>query len=277
MAKKKGTGKVALVTGASSGIGYEVALQLKDQDFIVYGAARRVDKMKDLVSKGIQTLSLDVTDEASVQTCVDTILKREGKIDILINNAGYGSYGAVEDVPIKEAQSQLDVNLFGLVRMTQAVLPSMRKNHYGRIINSSSVAGKVHTPFGAWYHASKFAVEGLSDCLRMETAEFGIDVVLIEPGGIRTNWGLIAADKLEETGSHGAYAQQTKETSAVMRKRYSNKGLTEPDVVAREYVKASIAKKPKTRYLKGSFSHSLVFLRRILTDRMYDKIMRKFG
>ena len=151
--------KVALITGASAGIGKEAALVLQKKGFKVYGAARRTERMQDLVNKGIEVLALDVTNEDSMVECVDTILKKEGKIDILVNNAGYGFYGAVEDVSLEEARRQVEVNVFGLARMTQLVLPSMRKQHFGKIVNVSSIAGKMCTPFGACYHVSKYTVE----------------------------------------------------------------------------------------------------------------------
>ena len=152
-------------------------------------------------------MSLDVTDEESMVNCVREILDKEGRIDVLVNNAGYGSYGAVEDVSMEEARRQVEVNLFGLARMTQLVLPSMRQNKYGKIINISSMGGKVWTSFGAWYHATKFAVEGFSDCLRLEVEPFGIDVIVVEPGGIATDWGVIAAEKLRTASAKGAYKE----------------------------------------------------------------------
>jgi short-subunit dehydrogenase len=155
--------------------------------------------MKDLESDGIRVLQLDLTDEDSIEACVKSIIEREGRIDILVNNAGYGSYGAIEDVPISEARRQFEVNLFGLARLTQAVLPSMRAKRFGRIVNISSIAGKIYTPFGAWYHATKFALEGFSDCLRLEVEPFGINVVVVVPGGIKTEWGTIAAEHLRKT------------------------------------------------------------------------------
>ena len=198
--------KVALVTGASSGIGESAANLLHQNGFKVYGAARRLEKMKKLEEIGISTISLDITQEESVQNCVNTILEKEGSIDVLVNNAGYGSYGAVEDVPIEEARRQFDVNIFGLARLTQLVLPKMRENKFGKIVNISSVGGKIYTPFGAWYHATKHALEGWSDSLRLETKPFGIDVVVVEPGGIKSEWGQIAADNLNKTSGEGAYA-----------------------------------------------------------------------
>ena len=172
---------VVLLTGASSGIGYDVAPLLVRYGYTVYGAARRVEKIEELASEGVKALSLDVTDEASMEAAVQQIIDAEGRIDVLINNAGYGSYGAIEDVPIDEARRQFEVNLFGLARLTQLVLPHMRAQGRGRILNISSMAGRITMPLGAWYHATKYALEAFSDALRMEAEEFGIDVVIIEP------------------------------------------------------------------------------------------------
>ncbi|MGL5416349.1 MAG: oxidoreductase [Clostridium sp.] len=267
--------KIALITGASSGIGYETALDLKDKGFIVYGAARRLDRLNKLKDKGINILELDVTKEESMKNCVSEILKREGRIDVLVNNAGYGSFGAVEDVTMEEARRQIEVNIFGLARMTQLVLPSMRKNKFGKIVNISSMGGKMHTPFGAWYHGTKFAVEGFSDCLRMELKPFGIDVIIVEPGGIKTDWGIIAADNLRDSSKGGAYENTAKEASEHMRDLYSGKKLTNPNVIAKTIGKAVTVNKPKTRYLVGYGGKVGVIARRILSDRMFDKLIKK--
>ena len=200
--------KVALITGASSGIGESAAILLQENGFKVYGAARRLEKMKDLEAKGISTIALDITDEDSIMNCVNTIQEKEGSIDVLVNNAGYGSFGAIEDVSMEEARRQFDVNIFGLARLTQLVLPKMRENRFGKIVNISSMGGKVYTPFGAWYHATKHALEGWSDCLRIEVKPFGIDVVVVEPGGIKTPWGQIAADNLKKTSGNGPMLKQ---------------------------------------------------------------------
>lgn len=266
--------KVVLVTGASSGIGFEAALELKENGFIVYGAARRIEKLKELESKGIKTIELDVTNDESMVKCVDQIVKNEGTIDVLVNNAGYGSYGAIEDVPMEEARRQVEVNVFGLARMTQLVLPHMRKQHFGRIINISSVGGKVHTLFGGWYHATKFAVEGFSDCLRVEVEEFGIDVVVVEPGGIKTDWGIIAAENLKKSSAKGAYAKSALKSAESQKQIYSGNRLTDPKVIAHTITKAATAKKPKTRYLIGFGAKPFVFLKRVLSDRMFDKIIK---
>ena len=185
--------KAALVTGASSGIGRMVAQEPKNAGFKVYAAARRVDRMADLEKDGITPVALDLTKDESIVECVNTVLSKEESIDVLVNNAGYGSYGATEDVPLEEGRRLFDVNLFGMARLIQLVTPAMRKNHYGKTVNISPMGGKIWTKFGGWYHATKYAVEGLSDCLRMELKPFGIDVVVVEPGGIKTGWGIIAA------------------------------------------------------------------------------------
>ena len=269
--------RVVLVTGASSGIGKETARLLRMNDFVVYGAARRTERMSDLKSEGIHILSLDVTDEKSIETCVGTILEREGRIDVLVNNAGYGSYGAIEDVRIDEARRQFEVNLFGLARLVQTVLPSMRKNGFGRIINISSMGGKIYTPFGGWYHATKFALEGFSDCLRLETEPFGIDVVVIEPGGIKTDWGIIAARQLKDASGGGAYGATAMHAAGAMAAMYKGDQLSPPSVVAEAILKASTAKKPKTRYAIGYGAKLSIFLRRWLSDRAFDWFVRRFA
>lgn len=202
--------KVALVTGVSSGIGHAAALRLHEEGFVVYGVARRTDRMSTLRERGVKTFAMDVTDDESTALGVKQILAEAGRIDVLVNNAGYGSYGTVEEVPLEEARRQFEVNLFGAARLIQLVLPGMRARRSGTVINITSMGGKIHTPFGAWYHGTKFALEAVSDCLRLEVEPFGIDVVVIEPGAIRTEWSGIAADHLRETSGQGAYAHRPK-------------------------------------------------------------------
>ncbi|WP_260159042.1 oxidoreductase [Levilactobacillus brevis] len=196
--------KVALVTGASSGIGNAIARSLHRNGVQVYAGARRVSRMNDLDDLGITTLALDVTDPASVEHVVDRIVGETGRVDILVNNAGYGLMGALEDVPMDQAQAQFDVNLFGAARLIQSVLPMMRQQHSGRIINITSVDGKIAQPLASWYVASKFALEGLSDALRLELFPLGIDTVVIEPGAIQSEWADIATNHLRETSAVGA-------------------------------------------------------------------------
>ncbi|OAZ65735.1 MULTISPECIES: oxidoreductase [Bacillus] len=264
---KKG---VVLITGASAGMGKATAELLLERGYIVYGAARRVDKMKDLEVKGAEILAMDVTDEQSMIDGVNRIIQEQGRIDVLFNNAGYGSYGAVEDVPLDEAKRQFEVNLFGLSRLTQLVLPHMREQRSGKIINNSSMGGKVYTPLGAWYHATKHALEGYSDCLRFEVAQFGIDVVIIEPGSIESEWNDITLENVQKTSGHTAYAKMTK--AFVDMSKRSPKS-TSPKVIAEIVLRAIESKKPRTRYVAGQFAKPLITLRKLVSDRMYDGIL----
>ncbi len=265
---------VALVTGASSGIGKETVKKLLEAGYTVYAAARRLEKMRELEQLGAHLLKMDVTSDPSMEAGVNAILENESVIDILINNAGYGSYGAIEDVPLEEARRQFDVNIFGLARLIQLALPGMREKRFGKIVNISSMGGKIYTPFGGWYHAAKHALEGLSDSLRLETAPFGIDVVIIEPGGIKTPWGKIAADNLRETSTDGAYAQAAAEAADGLEKRYNSPQMSPPSVVADTILKAITARKPKIRYAVGYGARLSIFMRHLLPDRLFDRVIR---
>ena len=267
--------KVALVTGASSGIGAATAIKLTSLGYIVYAAARRTDRMAGLAEAGIEVRGLDVTDDASMVALMDAIIAASGRIDILVNNAGYGSYGALEDVPISEARRQVEVNLFGLARMTQLALPHMRAQHAGYIVNVSSVGGKIWTPLGSWYHATKFAVEGLSDSLRLETKNFGIKVVVIEPGSIATEWSGISAETLDAASSGGAYTSLAKSVSAFFRSTTRKK--SDPSVVADIIATAVTSTRPKTRYAVGQNATRILIARKLLSDRAVDnQIMKSF-
>ena len=265
--------KTALVTGASSGIGEETARTLHKLGYTVYAAARRTDRLEQLTPTGIHALTMDVTDDESMSSGIEQIIAETGRIDILVNNAGYGSYGAIEDVSLDEARRQFEVNVFGLGRLTQLVLPHMRAQRSGTIINISSMGGRLTTPLGGWYHATKYAVEALSDALRMETAPFGIDVAVIEPGGIRTEWSGIAADHLEETAEGSAYASQIKAVANSMRSESTNKRQSPPSVIADTVEKIVTARKPRTRYVVGFAAKPLVTLRHILPDRAFDRLI----
>jgi NAD(P)-dependent dehydrogenase (short-subunit alcohol dehydrogenase family) len=268
------SGKTALVTGASSGIGEATALQLAELGYTVYAAARRVDRMSDLAARGIRTKAVDVTEDGSLVALVKTIISDTGRIDALINNAGYGMYGALEDVPIAEARRQFEVNVFGLARLTQLVLPQMRAKRDGYIVNISSMGGKIWEPLGSWYHASKFAVEGLSDSLRVEVAEFGIKVVIIEPGTIRSEWAEIAADRLEATSANTPYARQAKLVGAGLRGVERLPIAAGPEVVAEVIAKAVQDPKPRTRYTAGGGARAILLAERILPDRGFDKFIQ---
>ena len=265
--------KTALVTGASSGIGEETARTLHKLGYTVYAAARRTDRLEQLTPTGIHALTMDVTDDESMTSGIEKIIAETGRIDVLVNNAGYGSFGAIEDVPIDEARRQFEVNVFGLARLTQLVLPHMRAQRSGTIINISSIGGRFTTLLGGWYHASKHAVEALSDALRMETTPFGIDVVVIEPGLIRTEWSDIAANHLEETAEGSAYASQIKAVANSMRSESTNKRQSPPSVIADTVEKIVTARKPRTRYVVGFAAKPLVTLRRILPDRAFDRLI----
>lgn len=263
--------KVALITGASSGIGKETAKLLVANGYIVYGAARRVDKMNDLKEAGVKLLELDVTKDESMVNAIRKILETEKRIDALVNNAGYGSYGALEDVPLSEAKYQFEVNIFGLARLTQLILPHMRQQKSGKIINISSIGGKIGEPHGAWYHATKFAVEGLSDSLRMELKQFNIDVVIIEPGAILTEWNTIARENLMKVSGQTAYKNLAQKHFNMLANADKRGSL--PIVVAKAITKAVLSNRPKTRYATGGGAKLILFLRSILSDRLFDKVM----
>ena len=279
--------KVILITGASSGIGFDAAATLARQGHRVYAAARRVERMEPLKECGVVPLQMDVTDEASMEAGVrtvlaaegriDVLLAAEGRIDVLVNNAGYGYFGAIENVSMEEARRQLEVNVFGLARLCQLVLPSMREQGSGRIVNTSSVAGKTVLYFGGWYHVSKYSVEALSDALRMELKPFGIDVSMIEPGGIQTNWGLIAADHLAESSKGTPYEAEGLREAETMRKAYSMRLLSKPAVVARAISRAVNSRRPRARYRIGFGAGTLVFLHTILPARWWDALFRLGG
>lgn len=269
--------KVALVTGGSSGIGEATARELADAGFVVYPAARRVDRMAGLAELGMHPVGMDVTDDASMQAGVERIIAEQGRIDVLVNNAGYGSYGAVEDVPLEEARAQFEVNVFGAARLTQLVLPQLRAQRSGTIVNVSSMGGKITTPLGAWYHATKFALEALSDCLRMEVAPFGIDVVVIEPGGIRTEWSGIATDKLTEVSGSGPYAGQARAVARTLSSEAAGRFSSEPELIGRTIRRAVTVRRPRTRYAVGFGAKPMIAVHALLPDRGYDAMVRRIA
>ena len=266
--------KVILVTGASSGIGKATALQLIKEGHTVYGAARRVEQMKDLEEAGGFAIKMDVLKEDQMKAGIAQILDKEGKIDVLVNNAGYAVYGSVEDITIDEARRQFEVNIFGLARLTQLVLPYMREKKQGTIINVSSIGGKIFTPLGAWYHATKHALEGWSDCLRMEVEQFGIDVVIIEPGAIKTEFIDVMNQPMLDRSANGPYEAFAKAIDKAGRETYSKKGRhSGPEVIAQTISKAIVSRKPKTRYASGAMAGMLLFMRKWLSDRGFQKVL----
>ncbi|MEO9824669.1 MAG: oxidoreductase [Paracoccaceae bacterium] len=258
-----------LVTGASSGMGKDFALRLLRDGYVVFAAARSVDKMIDLKDAGATVIAMDITKETDVIAAAEQI-KAAGGIDILINNAGFGQYGPVEDTPIDKARYQFEVNLFGLARITQLLLPGMRAQGKGLIINISSMGGKMYTPLGAWYHATKHALEGWSDCLRMELKPHGIDVVIIEPGLIGTGFSDGVGDQFV-VAEESAYAEMAEGLQkAGESERVS---MSPPSVISNLVMKAIRAPKPKTRYVGGALARPLMILRRLLPDRWFDWIL----
>ncbi|MGO9079103.1 MAG: oxidoreductase [Streptosporangiaceae bacterium] len=266
---------VALVTGASSGIGAQAAVRLRERGFTVWAAARRTERMQSLAERGISVLAMDLTDDESVTAGVQQVLAASGRIDVLVNNAGYGSYGAVEDVPLAEARRQFDVNVFGLARLIQLVVPTMREQRSGRIINVSSIGGKIYEPLGAWYHATKFAVEGLSDSLRIELRPFGIDVVLIEPGPIRTEWNAIARQTMLEASAGTAYAGQAQSVARRLEAADQPRASSGPEVVAEAIDRAATTSRPRARYPVGRGAGTIVRARKVLPDRAMDAIITR--
>lgn len=261
--------KTVLVTGASSGIGKATAVYLAQNGYNVYGAARRLDKINELKEFGVKPVSLDIASDESIIACIETILKEAGSIDILINNAGAGFYGALEDVPMDDARHLMEVNVFGVARLSQLVLPGMRKKKYGKIVNISSVGGKVGLPMGVWYHASKFAIEGLSDALRNEVKQFGIDVVVIEPGGTKSEMTGLGTEYVMRVSGNTAYKNLAK---SIVNLYASMKG-SEPIVIAKLIRKAIEAKTPKTRYIGGAMAKPMLLMRKLFSDKIFDKLL----
>ncbi|MBP84289.1 MAG: short-chain dehydrogenase/reductase [Verrucomicrobiales bacterium] len=264
-----------LITGASSGIGFDSARTLARRGHIVYAAARRLEKMEALKADGVTPIQLDVTKEKDIQNALETIRESHPGVDVLINNAGYGLYGAMEDTSLEDARYQFDVNLFGLARLTQLVIPHMREQNFGRIINTSSVGGKIYTPLGSWYHATKHALEGWSDCLRLEVAPFGIDVVIIEPGAIVTEFGDVMAGPMLKRSGSGPYAFMAQNMASTLEREMNNGGGSHPGVISKLMIKAIEASNPKTRYADGKWARLLLFMRHWLSDRAFDGIIKR--
>ncbi|KVE44234.1 short-chain dehydrogenase [Burkholderia sp. BDU5] len=265
--------RVALVTGASSGMGKALAKALLAEGMTVYAAARRVEQMADLVALGATVLKMDVTREADLRAAVERIERETDGADVLINNAGFGMFGAMEETRIDDARYQFEVNLFGMARLTQLVLPSMRAKRAGRIINISSMGGKIYSPLGSWYHATKHAVEGWSDCLRLELQPFGIDVVIVEPGAIVTEFGDVMLAPMLERSGNGPYAKMAAAVAAATKMLYQDGRGSDPQVIVDLIVRAVRARRPRTRYVAGRFARPTMFARKWLGDRIFDKLV----
>ena len=269
--------KVALVTGASSGIGKAIAFQLIEDGLTVYVAARRIEKMRDLKQRGAIALKMDITQDNDVKRVVERIESNDNSVDILVNNAGYALYGAVEDTLIDDARRQFEVNLFGLANLTKSVLPSMRVKKSGKIINISSIGGKIYSPLGSWYHATKHALEGWSDCLRLELEPFNVDVVVIEPGGIKTEFGDVMLAPMMKRSGNSAYSATAEKMKQIIKSYEEPGNASDPSVIARVVSQAIKAKRPKTRYATGKLALPLLFMRKWLGDRIFDKIIMSVG
>ncbi len=265
--------RAVLVTGCSSGIGRATAERLSVAGWTVYASARRIESIEGC--EGCHLLQLDVTDDASMRAAVERIEQEEGAVGSLVNNAGYSQSGAVESVSIDDARRQFETNLFGLARLTQLVLPGMREQGWGRIVNVSSMGGRLTFPGGGWYHASKHAVEALSDALRFETQGFGIDVVVIQPGLIRTGFSEAAVGSIEQ--EDGPYARFNAAVGAATAGAYENSLARRlgggPETVARAIEKAVTAKRPRTRYRVTASAGLFLTLRRLLPDRAWDALV----
>ena len=268
--------KAVLITGCSSGIGRATAQHLASKGWTVYATARRPEAIADLEQAGCRTLALDVTDDDSMEAAVAAIEAEHGAVGVLINNAGYSQSGAVESVPMAEVRRQFETNVFGLVHLTQLVLPGMRAQHWGKVVNISSMGANFVFPGGGFYHATKYAVDAISDALRFEVKGFGIDVVIIQPGLIKTEFGQAAVGAVPE--GDGVYREFNAAVGEATEGAYESGPIGKlgggPEAVAKAIEKAITAKRPKPRYRVTPSAHLLIAQRSLMTDRMWDRMMK---
>jgi NAD(P)-dependent dehydrogenase (short-subunit alcohol dehydrogenase family) len=279
-AKKPMEPKVVLITGTASGIGKATADYLISQGHIVYGGDIQFEKNKYLDSIGGYSLDMDVTKVDMINAGVEKIIREQGRIDVLVNNAGFGLYAPMEETTDEDRRYQFEVNFFGVANVTKAVLPHMRKQKSGTIINISSMGGKIYMPLGAWYHATKHAIEGWSDCLRLELKEFNINVVIIEPGAINTNFGNVTAQYMEQYVEGTEYGHLIDPYVEMMENLTSDPDAiarmsSEPIVIAEVIDKAINKKKPKTRYKKGKMAKMSIWYRNWFGDRAFDRMITR--
>ena len=269
-----GQSKAVLITGCSSGIGRETARHLTAKGWKVYATARRPESIEDLRDEGCKTFACDVTDESSMSACVAAVQESGGPIGVLINNAGYSQSGAIEEVPMDAIRRQFETNVFGLIRMCQLDLPGMRTQGWGRIVNVSSMGGKLTFPGGGIYHATKHAVEAISDALRFEVAGFGVDVVVIEPGLIKTRFGEAAVGSMADVRTDGPYGEFNaavgRETASAYEGPLGRLG-SGPEAVAQKIERAISARRPRTRYKVTASAGLALGARRLMSDRMWDR------
>lgn len=265
-----------LITGCSSGIGAATAARLAGRGYLVYATARKPETLDSLAAAGARTLALDVTDEGSMTAAVESIVTEHGRVGALVNNAGYGEYGSIEDVAIDKVRKQFETNVFGLTRMCQLVLPSMRAAGTGRIVNIGSMGGRLTFPYGGYYHATKHAVEALSDALRYELRPHGIKVVLFEPGLIRTEFSSTVSQTIgHTTDEESAYAAGARRMDAMIDGMYKNKMLSVgPDAVAKVIERALTRRRPHTRYVVPVMTRGLIGVRQLLPGRGWDAMLR---
>lgn len=265
-------GQSVLITGASSGIGLATAHLLLDQGWRVLAAARRLEPMEPLRERGAELLQLDLVDDASRQQVAAAVSASVGALDALVNNAGYCDVGPLETMELQVARSMFEVNLFGLMGLTQLLLPAMRERQRGRIVNVSSIAGRFVTPGAGWYGASKFALEGLSDALRMEMHQFGVQVVLVEPGLIRTGFEAVTSQSMQQGADHPVWGSMMRRVAAGWAEGFRNG--SQPEVVARSIAHALAVRHPKPRYRCGSSSQS-VLIQKYMPTRLWDALVRQ--
>ncbi len=265
--------KTAIITGISSGMGHAAALLFHEKGFEVYGGARRVDRMEDLKEAGIHAQELDMTDKISMRALVDHVVKEEGRIDVLVNNAGYGEYGPLEEIPVENAKKQFEVNLFGADILTQLVLPTMRRQGAGRIVNISSIGGDVYTPLGGWYHATKAGVDMWSDVLDLEVKQFGVRSVVVQPGGTDTEWATVALSNarknLEPDSPYEPLVDHVEDL-------FGRMGFTATaEDLAKVFYKAATDKRPKRRYFNSIGDHAMVIAARSMPN-LYRAVVSRF-
>jgi NADP-dependent 3-hydroxy acid dehydrogenase YdfG len=269
--------KAVLITGCSSGIGHATAARLAADGWTVYATARRPETLTELRDRGCKILPLDVTDEGSMGAAVEAVTEAEGAVGVLVNNAGYSQSGALETVPMEQVRGQFETNVFGLLRMCQLVLPGMRAQRWGKIVNLSSMGGRLVFPGGGSYHATKYAVEAMSDAMRFEVRGFGIDVIVIEPGLIVTNFGKVAARSVPEAQETHAYAEFNRKVAKLTQDAYTgpmSKLGAGPDAVANTIAKAIGADRPRARYPVTASARLMMGQRRLSPDRVWDGLMR---
>ena len=266
------SGRTVLITGASSGIGLASAHRLIDRGWRVFAAARRLERMESLRERGAEVLPLDIASEASRRQLADAIASRVGGVDALVNNAGFGDVGPVETMSLDQVRDMFEVNLFGLMGLTQMLLPPMREKRSGRIVNVSSIAGRFVTPGAGWYGASKHALEGISDALRLEMHQFGVQVVLVEPGLIRTGFESVADASMQKHCSDPIWGSMMRNVAAGWAKGFRQG--SSPDVVAQTIATALESDRPKARYRCGSESES-VLVQRFMPTALWDALVRK--